>query len=129
MQADQPIQQRVILIGNAAHSLHPIAGQGFNLGLRDVAALADVLANETTDYGDSRLLRDYAQWRQNDQDQVIESTSTLVSLFSNNNPLLGHFRGMGLSLIDIIPPAKHWLARQSMGLNRKQPRLGRGISI
>ena len=129
MQADQPIQPRVILIGNAAHSLHPIAGQGFNLGLRDVAALADVLADKTTDCGDSRLLHDYAQWRQNDQDKVIGSTSTLVSLFSNNNPLLGHFRGAGLSLIDIIPPAKHWLAKQSMGLNRKQPRLGRGVSI
>lgn len=129
MQADQPIQQRVVLIGNAAHSLHPIAGQGFNLGLRDVAALADVLSDEMKDCGDSRLLHEYRQWRQTDQDTVIENTSILVSLFSNSNPILGHARGAGLTLMDIIPPAKHWLAKQSMGLNRKQPKLGRGISI
>jgi 2-octaprenyl-6-methoxyphenol hydroxylase len=129
MQADQAIQHRVVLIGNAAHSLHPIAGQGFNLGLRDVAALADVLAGAETDCGSSRLLHDYAQWRLNDQDTVIKSTSTLVSLFSNNNLIMGHLRGAGLALMDIFPPAKHWLAKNSMGLNRKQPRLGRGISL
>ena len=78
MQADQPIQQRIVLIGNAAHSLHPIAGQGFNLGLRDVAALADVLANNADDCGDQRLLHDYAQWRQQDQDDVISNTSSVA---------------------------------------------------
>lgn len=129
MQADQPIQQRIVLIGNAAHSLHPIAGQGFNLGLRDVAALADVLANNADDCGDQRLLHDYAQWRQQDQDDVISNTSSLVSLFSNNNSLLGHFRGTALTLIDLAPTAKHWLAKKSMGLDKKQPRLSRGISL
>jgi len=129
MQADQPIQQRIVLIGNAAHSLHPIAGQGFNLGLRDVAALADVLADNTEDCGDPRLLHDYDQWRQQDQDKVIENTSFLVSLFSNDNPILGHLRGAALTLMDLIPPAKQELAKQSMGLNRKQPRLSRGISL
>jgi len=128
-QADQAIQHRIVLIGNAAHSLHPIAGQGFNLGLRDVAALADVLANNKNDCGDARLLHDYAQWRQQDQDNIIANTSSLVSLFSNNNPILGHLRGAGLTLMDICPPAKHWLAQHSMGLGRKQPRLGRGISL
>ena len=129
IQADQPIQQRIVLIGNAAHSLHPIAGQGFNLGLRDVAALADVLENNTGDCGDPRLLHDYAQWRQQDQDTVIDNTNTLVNVFSNNNPLLGHFRGAALTLIDVLSPAKHAIAQRSMGLNRKQPRLGRGIAL
>ena len=131
MQTDQPVQQRLVLIGNAAHSLHPIAGQGFNLGLRDVAALADVLVNTTSnkDCGDARLLHDYQQWRQQDQDNVIEATSHLVHLFSNNNPILGHCRGAALSIVDALPPAKHWLAQKSMGLDRKQPRLARGIPL
>jgi 2-octaprenyl-6-methoxyphenol hydroxylase len=131
MQADQAVQQRIVLIGNAAHSLHPIAGQGFNLGLRDVAALADVLVNSNPnkDSGDARLLHDYQQWRLQDQDNVIEATSNLVNFFSNNNPLLGHCRGAALSIIDAFPPAKHWLAQKSMGLNRKQPRLARGIPL
>lgn len=131
MQTDQPVQQRIVLIGNAAHSLHPIAGQGFNLGLRDVAALADVLVNTkiNKDCGDARLLHDYQQWRLQDQDNVIKATSNLVSLFSNNNSLLGHCRGAALSIIDALPPAKHWLAQKSMGLDKKQPRLARGIPL
>jgi len=129
MQADQPIQHRIVLIGNAAHSLHPIAGQGFNLGLRDVSALADVLIDNIDDCGDPRLLHDYAQWQLQDQDTVIDNTNTLVNVFSNNNPLLGHLRGAALTLIDVLPPAKHALAQRSMGLNRKQPRLGRGVSL
>ena len=131
IQADQPVQRRIVSIGNAAHSLHPIAGQGFNLGLRDVAALADVLVNSNPDKdcGDPRLLHDYQQWRQQDQDNVIATTGHLVNLFSNNAPLLGHFRGLALSIIDALPAAKHYLAQKSMGLDRKQPRLARGIAL
>lgn len=131
MQSDQPIQQRIVLIGNAAHNLHPIAGQGFNLGLRDVAALADVLTspNASKDCGDARLLHDYQQWRQQDQDEIIAATSNLVNLFSNNNFLLGHCRGAALSIIDTLPVIKHRLAQKSMGLDKKQPRLARGISL
>ncbi len=128
MQTDQAVQQRIVLIGNAAHNLHPIAGQGFNLGLRDVAALADVLVN-ADDCGTAQLLHDYQQWRQDDQDNVIQATDGLVKLFSNDNPLLGHLRGAGLAAIDALSPIKHLLAQKSMGLARKQPRLGRGISL
>ncbi len=129
VQADQPIQHRIVLIGNAAHSLHPIAGQGFNLGLRDVAALADVLIDHNGDCGDAHLLHDYKEWRQQDQDNVINNTHTLVKLFSNDNPILGHFRGLGLTLVDSLPNAKHWLAQKSMRLDKKQPRLARGIKL
>ena len=129
IQADQPVQHRAVLIGNAAHSLHPIAGQGFNLGLRDVAVLADVLMSTNKDCGDAHLLFDYKQWRLNDQDNVIQATNSLVTLFSNDNPVLGHLRGAGLTLMEALPPLKHWLAKKSMGLGRKQPRLGRGISL
>lgn len=129
IQSDQPIQQRIVLIGNAAHNLHPIAGQGFNLGLRDVAALADVLSQHDPDCGDPHLLHDYKQWREGDQEDVIKATDTLVHLFSHSNPLLGLLCGAGLTLTDNLPPIKHWLAQKSMGLGRKQPRLGRGISL
>lgn len=129
IQADQPVQHRVVLIGNAAHSLHPIAGQGFNLGLRDVAALADVLSIPTSDIGNAKSLFSYKQWRLDDQDNVITATDNLVALFSNNNPLLGYLRGTGLGLMESLPPLKHWLAKKSMGLASKQPRLGRGISL
>lgn len=129
IQSDQAIGHRIVLIGNAAHNLHPVAGQGFNLSLRDVAAIADVLVDNSGDCGDARLLHDYQQWRQQDQDNVIKNTNTLVHLFSNDNPILGHFRGVGLTLIDASPIIKHWLARKNMGLDRKQPRLARGMTL
>ncbi|MFT7235513.1 MAG: 2-octaprenyl-6-methoxyphenol hydroxylase [Methylophagaceae bacterium] len=128
-QTDQPIQERIVFVGNAAHNLHPIAGQGFNLGLRDVIALADVLIDETDDCGNPRNLLDYQQWQQQDQDSIIKATDLLVRLFSNNNPILGSGRSAGLMALDLIPPAKHWLAKQSMGLGKKQPRLARGITL
>ena len=129
MRADQPVQHRIVLIGNAAHSLHPVTGQGFNLGLRDVSALADVLSNSSTDCGHPHVLHNYQQWRLQDQDNVITMTDNLITIFSNNDPLLGHCRGSALSILDALPPVKHWLARKSMGLSRKQPRLSRGISL
>lgn len=128
MQSDMPVQDRIVFIGNAAHSLHPIAGQGFNLGLRDVAVLADVL-HDADDCGAMSLLHRYQQWRQQDQDQVVKATDNLVKLFSNDVSLLGHLRGAGLALLDALPPLKQKLADRSMGLGQKQPRLGRGISL
>jgi 2-octaprenyl-6-methoxyphenol hydroxylase len=129
MQSDMPVQQRIVFIGNAAHSLHPIAGQGFNLGLRDVAVLADCLADAGDDCGNMALLHRYQRWRQKDQDQIINATDNLVRLFSNDISLLGHLRGAGLALLDTLPPVKHLLAKRSMGLGLKQPRLGRGINL
>jgi len=128
MQADMPVQDRIVFIGNAAHSLHPIAGQGFNLGLRDVAVLADLL-HDAEDCGNMALLHHYQEWRQQDQDQVVKATDKLVRLFSNDLNLLGHFRGAGLALLDALPPLKQRLANRSMGLGQKQPRLGRGIGL
>jgi 2-octaprenyl-6-methoxyphenol hydroxylase len=129
MQADSPQQHRVVLIGNASHSLHPIAGQGFNLGLRDVAVLADLICQHLDDPGSAELLFDYQQWRNRDQQQVINTTNHLVTLFSNAVSPLGHARGAGLTLMDLMPSAKHQLAKRSMGLNLKQPRLGRGMNL
>ena len=128
-QTDQPIQKRIVFIGNAAHNLHPIAGQGFNLGLRDVISLAEVLANDVNNCGNPQLLHDYQKWQQSDQDSVIKATDILVRLFSNDNSILGHGRSAGLIMLDLLPPAKHWLVQKSMGLGKKQPRLARGLSI
>lgn len=128
MQADMPVQPRIVFIGNAAHSLHPIAGQGFNLGLRDVAVLAEHLFN-AEDSGDAELLKNYQDQRQQDQNQVVKSTDQLVKLFSNDIPVLGHLRGAGLTLVDAMPVMKHWLATKSMGLAQAQPKLARGVPL
>ena len=85
-----------------------------------------MLVDETEDCGRPKHLHDYQQWQQRDQDNVIKATNLLVRLFSNNNPVLGHGRSAGLIALDLIPPAKHWLAKKSMGLGKKQPRLARG---
>lgn len=129
MQTDYPLSERTVLIGNAAHSLHPIAGQGFNLGLRDVAALAEVICEAEHDIGDMRLLKSFQDGRLLDQDTTIKATDTLVKLFSHSNPILSHLRSASLTLVDNLPFAKSHLARKSMGLNIKQSKLARGISL
>lgn len=129
MQTDQPVQQRVVLIGNAAHSLHPIAGQGFNLGLRDAAVLAELIAESPEDSGDARLLHDYRHWQQIDQDKVVNATDFLVNTFSNKHFLLGHARSLSLALLNGFPSVKSQLAKTSMGLSGKQSRLSRGLPL
>jgi 2-octaprenyl-6-methoxyphenol hydroxylase len=132
LQAQQQIARRVALIGNAAHSLHPVAGQGFNLGLRDVAALAQTLADAHRaghDLGAPDTLSTYAQWRHWDQRLVAGFTDTLIRLFSNDYPLLGLGRGLGLTALDLIPPLKQLFIRQTIGLAGRQPRLTRGLAL
>lgn len=123
---------RAVLIGNAAHSLHPVAGQGFNLGLRDVAVLADLVADAVaagSDPGGDDLLRYYQRWREADQARVAEFTDRLVKLFSNRWPGLGPLRSLGLLGVDVMPVAKRWLARRNMGADGRMPRLSRGLPL
>lgn len=124
---------RGVLIGNAAHSLHPVAGQGFNLGLRDVAVLAELVADAVMmaggDPGSDSVLQAYADWRQTDQARVSGFTDGLVHLFSNRLPGLGRLRSLGLLGLDMTPPAKRWLARRNMGADGRIPRLARGLSL
>lgn len=132
IQAREQVRNRLTLIGNAAHTLHPIAGQGFNLGLRDVASLAEILSQafqQQEDIGDLKILEDYAQWRRQDHRQVIAFTNTLVGTFSNHFPPLALARNLGLIAMDIMPPLKHSLARHAMGIAGKLPRLARGLSL
>ena len=125
VETTQVVRDRVVIVGNAAHSIHPVAGQGFNLALRDIAILTDLIAN-AGDPGDSRLLQSYVDQRQDDARRVYRFTDSLVKIFSNNNAPLGHLRAAGLIAVGLIPPLRHQLARQSMGLSGRASELGRG---
>ncbi|HXH01741.1 MAG TPA: 2-octaprenyl-6-methoxyphenyl hydroxylase [Candidatus Competibacteraceae bacterium] len=123
---------RLALIGNAAHTLHPIAGQGFNLGLRDAAALAEVVSEaqaRRTDPGAAEALARYADWRRWDQRHTIAFTDVLTRLFGLPVPPLRIARNLGLIAFDLLPGAKHWLARRSMGLDGRLPRLAQGLPL
>ena len=100
-------------IGNAAQTLHPVAGQGFNLALRDIYELARILT-DATDPGAPELLARYDVTRRLDRYGAMTFTDTLVHLFSNDNPLLRHARGAGLLALDLFPPARHFVARRMM---------------
>jgi 2-octaprenyl-6-methoxyphenol hydroxylase len=127
--------QRALLIGNAAVSLHPVAGQGFNLALRDVATIAELIADEVgaagaaADPGSPALLAAYEDWRTADQRKVAGFTHGLVRLFGLPAPGLGALRGLGLVAFDLLPGAKAQLARHTMGMSGRLPRLARGMPL
>ena len=121
---------RTVLIGNAAQALHPVAGQGFNLGLRDAAMLAEVIANaDGGDVGAPELLRHFAEWRAADRGGVVRFTDGLVKLFGSSRPGAGILRNLGLLMFDLAPPAKSALARVSAGFGGPTPRLARGLPV
>jgi len=126
------VQHRAVVIGNAAHTLHPVAGQGFNLGLRDVAVLAEVIldaAQAGDDPGDLENLERYQQWRARDQRGVVEATNLLVRSFSNELLPLKLARNLGVLGLEALPPARHAIARTAMGLQGRLPRLARGLPL
>ncbi len=132
LKAREHARHRAALIGNAAHTLHPIAGQGFNLGIRHAAALAEVIADarrNDQDIGDLAVLDRYADWRRWDQRQTIALTDALTRLFVNPLPPVRIFRNLGLLAFDFCPPAKRWLTRQTMGLDGRLPKLARGLPL
>jgi 2-octaprenyl-6-methoxyphenol hydroxylase len=124
---------RCVIIGNAAQSLHPVAGMGFNLGLRDVASLAELIAERRrdggADVGDSSVLAEYDAWRAADRGGIIAFTDALVRVFSN--PLRGvrRLRNLGLLAFDLLPPAKAALSRLSTGASGRVPKLARGVAL
>ncbi|MDP2794455.1 MAG: FAD-dependent monooxygenase [Sulfurisoma sp.] len=107
------VAERQVWIGNAAQTLHPVAGQGFNLALRDIWELARTLA-DAPDPGDAVLLARYAASRRLDRRAVIGFTDGLVRAFSNDFPPLAHARGAGLLALDLLPPARSFVARRMM---------------
>lgn len=120
---------RTVLIGNAAQALHPVAGQGFNLGLRDAAMLAEVIANANGDVGSPELLRRFSEWRAADRTGVVRFTDGLIKLFGETRPGFGWLRNLGLLLFDVTPSAKSALARVSAGFGGPTPRLARGLAV
>ncbi len=132
VRAHESVRPRLALIGNAAHTLHPVAGQGFNLGLRDAAALADVVCEavmQGADPGAPTALRRYAQWRRDDQRRVIAFTDTLARLFASPLAPLAWARSLGLLAVDVLPPLKHALTHRTMGLSGRLSRLARGVPL
>jgi len=133
--SDRQVARRAVIIGNAAQGLHPIAGQGFNLGLRDVATLAEVVADEIAgrggeaDPGDAALLERYTAWRMADRRTVIAFTDALVRVFANPLPPVRAARDASLLLFDLVTPAKRAFARVTMGLAGRLPRLARGVPL
>jgi len=123
---------RAVVIGNAAHSLHPVAGQGFNLSLRDVAALAELLtaaACRGEDPGEQALLARYEELRRSDYRRVAGFTDLLVRLFSNAVPGLVQARNLGLLALDLFPAGKRSFLRYAMGRAGLLPRLARGLPL
>ncbi len=129
MHAARYVAPRLALIGDAAHVIHPIAGQGFNLGLRDAAALAETLVDARRlgrDIGDIDVLERYERWRRFDNVTLAAVTDGLNRLFSNAIAPVALARDLGLAAVDRLPPLKRFLMRHAMGLVGTLPRLVRG---
>jgi len=131
------VKPRIALIGDAAHTIHPLAGQGANLGFADAAALAEVLldsinipahgkiADVSNDIGNYGVLRRYERWRKGENLAMLTTMSAFKTLFGNQQPLLRTLRNMGLNLINNVTPAKNVIIRQAMGLTGDLPKLAR----
>ena len=131
--ANSIIARRSVVVGNAAHGLHPVAAQGFNLGLRDVAALCDCIADSKSsgsrDPGSPSVLEFYAEWRKADQAKVLRFTDGLVNLFADSRPTVRALRNAAMIGFDLIPGVRRLFAKHMMGLAGRLPRLSRGVPL
>jgi 2-octaprenyl-6-methoxyphenol hydroxylase len=131
--AERHVAPRLAIVGNAAQALHPIAGQGFNLGLRDAASLAEVIADSLSsgqaDIGDEKLLGSYADWRDEDRRRIVAFTDGLVRLFASPLGAMRGLRSLGLLAFDSFPPAKAAMSRLSVGAAGRVPKLARGVPL
>lgn len=127
-QAAPYVLPRVALIGDAAHSVHPLAGQGANLGLADAATLTDILTRTSRDIGSVRPLRQYERARKGENLAMMRAMEGFRFLFGNQTLPLRWVRNAGLALCDVVTPVKHQLMRRAMGLSGERPRLARGCS-
>ena len=124
--------QRAVVVGNAAHGLHPVAAQGFNLGLRDVAALSECIADAHAageDLGAASVLERYAAWRAEDQQKLVRFTDGLVQLFGDRRLPARMLRTAGMLGFDLVPGVRRMFARHTMGLAGRLPRLSRGVPL
>ncbi len=119
VQSSEQVRQGVVVMGNAAHALHPVAGQGYNLALRDVAALGDVLAEGIAAGlapGDLAMLQRYQRRQQQDQHRTIQFSDRVPALFMHTDPLLGLGRDLALAGLDIMPGLKREFVRYAAGV-------------
>lgn len=126
------VRQRLVLIGNAAHGVHPVAGQGFNLGLRDVATLAQIVVEaigKGENIGELTVLNRYVDWRRRDNYMVPAFTHSLIRLFSNDFQPLVLARNVGLMGVDLFPFIKRRFTKRTSGLHGRLPRLAMGESL
>ncbi|MBM3489263.1 MAG: 2-octaprenyl-6-methoxyphenyl hydroxylase [Alphaproteobacteria bacterium] len=131
-QAERVVDRRLVLVGDAAQAMHPIAGQGLNLGLRDVACLAEVLARQARlglDLGEALALASYQRWRRPDALAMLLMTDGLTRLFSNNLPPLRVARRLGLGLVNRLPAVKRVFERHAAAAAGDLPRLIRGLPV
>jgi len=125
---------RSVLIGNSAHGLHPVSAQGFNLGMRDVAAIVDCVADAKVSSGDFdpgtvNVLEQYTNWRRADQQKLVHFTDSLVKLFGSERWPLRTLRNIGMLGFDLVPGVRSVFAKHTMGLAGRLPRLSRGVPI
>lgn len=123
--AAEQIRPGIVLLGNVAHTLHPVAGQGLNLALRDARELADLIATtaaagQQPSLGTYRWLQQYEKRQQADQQQTVMFSDLTTRLFTNTNPLLALGRNTGLLGMELLSPARHWFARQAMGMSDRR---------
>lgn len=132
--ADQLTARRSALVGNAAHGLHPVAAQGFNLGMRDVAALCDCIADalrtgDVESLGSDAVLATYRDWRHDDHRKVVQFTDGLVRLFGTDLASLRSVRNIAMLGFDLLPGVRTLFAKHTMGLAGRLPRLARGVPL
>ena len=124
------VKARLALVGDAAHTIHPLAGQGVNLGVLDAASLAEVLTvarAEAKDFADRKTLRKYERWRKADNSLMMYSMSGFKNLFSNEQPPLTLLRNVGLNLVDNLGPLKQKFMRHALGLEGDLPQMARSV--
>ncbi len=129
------IATRSVVVGNAAHGLHPVAAQGFNLGMRDVAALCDCILDarkdneDALDCGSAAILENFAEWRRSDQKKLVHFTDGIVRLFGDGRRPMRALRNLGMLGFDLIPGVRKTFAKHTMGLAGRLPRLSRGVPL
>ena len=127
------VARRSVVVGNAAHGLHPVAAQGFNLGLRDVATLCDCIADarglENGDFGRPSVLESYAEWRRPDHRKLVRFTDGIVRLFGDSRAPVRVLRNLGMLGFDLVPGVRKAFAKHTMGLAGRLPRLARGVPL
>jgi 2-octaprenyl-6-methoxyphenol hydroxylase len=132
IEVTEQYQKYLVVLGNAAHTIHPNAAQGFNLGLRDVAGLAECITEglkKGLAINDAHILENYVKLREDDQQHVMQFTNSLAKSFYNEWPVVGSARNMAMLLIDTLPEFKNLFIERTMGLAGNQPRLVRGLSL